>query len=715
MLKSLTLKNFKRHADLTVQFTEGLNLITGPNFSGKSTILQGILYALGGPSAVPGGAAIVTRRGHSGTEVTLAFQANDSDYTVVRKAKSATLIRDGKEIAKSSSAVTAHLAELLGMNTKRFSQLRYGEQKKTESLLTIGAAELHAVIQELAQAEVINTVIDRCSKASTLAKGGLEAIPDTDLLALESGVSELTTELNTEYTRLNEELAKVEQLSAKARQTKVDYQQAQALEGMREKLRKEYGELLLAIERERITLAQAEAECSRLNGMSEAYNMVTDKLARKQTELENLRAEVTRAESLQRSILLLTGRIDDTLKLGQKQELELADLGEVITTAGHEHILEVSKDELAETSREHARLESALASGVCPACNRPYEENPGWRDEITTQKIAAYELLGQQTVEVKALEAELKGIIDSNARITQLEYELETTQKTVLHQRADLDRMREAEELLGDGVSEADLAILKQEVYQLTGDMQRAHEAAVQLSQAEGNKQLALGRIEQYTERWDEIGQVPPPEDLGDHIALMQTTETEARTALDAYNQKLQGYTSRTGVLQGLTTQLERARNDHHKRKELSARLHGCQSLAKYLRENRDRYLGKVWAGITNYAGEFASSCTGGAVESVARTDKGEFSYSEKGEEFPVAAASGLQRSVMGLGIQIAMSQMMPSPLSSLLLDEPSADADEERSLAMSSLLAATHDQIIMVSHRQLDGAVASNTIEMEA
>ena len=235
----------------------------------------------------------------------------------------------------------------------------------------------------------------------------------------------------------------------------------------------------------------------------------------------------------------------------------------------------------------------------------------------------------QQTVEVKALEAELKGIIDSNARITQLEYELETTQKTVLHQRADLDRMREAEELLGDGVSEADLAILKQEVYQLTGDMQRAHEAAVQLSQAEGNKQLALGRIEQYTERWDEIGQVPPPEDLGDHIALMQTTETEARTALDAYNQKLQGYTSRTGVLQGLTTQLERARNDHHKRKELSARLHGCQSLAKYLRENRDRYLGKVWAGITNYAGEFASSCTGGAVESVARTDKGEFSYSE--------------------------------------------------------------------------------------
>ena len=80
-----------------------------------------------------------------------------------------------------------------------------------------------------------------------------------------------------------------------------------------------------------------------------------------------------------------------------------------------------------------------------------------------------------------------------------------------------------------------------------------------------------------------------------------------------------------------------------------------------------------------------------------------------------MAAASGLQRSVMGLGIQIAMSQMMPSPLSSLLLDEPSADADEERSLAMSSLLAATHDQIIMVSHRQLDGAVASNTIEMEA
>jgi ATPase subunit of ABC transporter with duplicated ATPase domains len=56
---------------------------------------------------------------------------------------------------------------------------------------------------------------------------------------------------------------------------------------------------------------------------------------------------------------------------------------------------------------------------------------------------------------------------------------------------------------------------------------------------------------------------------------------------------------------------------------------------------------------------------------------------------------------------------MLPSPLSSLLLDEPTADLDPERSLAMASLLSAESGQVLMVSHRSFDSAVAAEVFDM--
>ena len=54
MLISLTLHNFKKHEYLSVDFTGGTNGVYGHNYRGKTTILNGILFALGGTSHVPG-------------------------------------------------------------------------------------------------------------------------------------------------------------------------------------------------------------------------------------------------------------------------------------------------------------------------------------------------------------------------------------------------------------------------------------------------------------------------------------------------------------------------------------------------------------------------------------------------------------------------------------------------------------------------------------
>ena len=43
-LKSLTLKNFRVFSDIDITFKNGINIISGPNGHGKTSILESIYY-----------------------------------------------------------------------------------------------------------------------------------------------------------------------------------------------------------------------------------------------------------------------------------------------------------------------------------------------------------------------------------------------------------------------------------------------------------------------------------------------------------------------------------------------------------------------------------------------------------------------------------------------------------------------------------------------
>ena len=46
ILKKLILKNFKSHKNTIINFKKGITIIVGENGAGKSSILEGITYAL---------------------------------------------------------------------------------------------------------------------------------------------------------------------------------------------------------------------------------------------------------------------------------------------------------------------------------------------------------------------------------------------------------------------------------------------------------------------------------------------------------------------------------------------------------------------------------------------------------------------------------------------------------------------------------------------
>lgn len=54
MLVSVELKNFRQHKNLTVKFTNGLQLLRGANEAGKSSVIEAVLYALYGTKSLRG-------------------------------------------------------------------------------------------------------------------------------------------------------------------------------------------------------------------------------------------------------------------------------------------------------------------------------------------------------------------------------------------------------------------------------------------------------------------------------------------------------------------------------------------------------------------------------------------------------------------------------------------------------------------------------------
>lgn len=169
-LKSLHLINFLSHVDTMIDFSEntGLTLIEGVNSlgqyssngAGKSTILEGIIYALTGDT-LRGVSVndVINRNYKKNTRVTLIFSQDNDIYEVTRYRKdevygdSLKIIKNDKDISKRVTKETQKsLDDILGISYKilvstmllgeglssRFTQLSDPEKKSLiESTLNL--------------------------------------------------------------------------------------------------------------------------------------------------------------------------------------------------------------------------------------------------------------------------------------------------------------------------------------------------------------------------------------------------------------------------------------------------------------------------------------------------------------------------------------------------------------------------------------------------
>jgi DNA repair protein SbcC/Rad50 len=294
-LVSLQAQNFKKlKIGKPLPLSEGIILITGLNESGKSTILDAVLYALFGrvirPSKMPSNEDIISY-GNGEAQVRLEFDIGENRYRVVREVHKtrpnrATLVEvrpngTTKTLASSVKDVTAEIERLLGGITyDEIVASSVVAQKDLERLIKQRLDDRRKVINVFLNLESFNKVQDQLDTE----RNGIEGTSRTPgHLTVERERLETLNEQLNEYKDTSVQL---DNLNVKIEKLKRDQQHQEKQFVDTDNLYKtlnEYGE--------------AVKQRDSLQREIEDKSLLTNNLQQQLASVDTQRTELTRAEA----------------------------------------------------------------------------------------------------------------------------------------------------------------------------------------------------------------------------------------------------------------------------------------------------------------------------------------------------------------------------------------------------------------------------------
>ena len=395
----LTLSAFGPYAgECTVDFTRfgggGLFLITGDTGAGKTTLFDGITYALYGEASgeIRGGDGLRSDFASPETEtfVTLEFEHRGKRYTVTRRpeytrpkrrgegstrqpASAELWLPDGSTVSRLME-VTARITEILRLNYKQFKQLCMLAQGEFRRLLLAGSDERTEILRRLFDTGLYRMVQQELADAARAASEHREALR----LRAAEACRRVIPEDKTDFLPAGEEaLGRLpETAEALEEQNERDGQRLQELTARGQEADRRREQAAVDLEGARVR----EEKKRRLEQVGEELRL----LAQREPELREQARRLERAEK------------------ASQLEAELALLGQ------------------ARTQEEAVRREASQLEESLPALRRSEEE-------AARRERAAREEGGQRET-LRSRRAELEALLPRYERREQLEHRRQEAQ-----------------------------------------------------------------------------------------------------------------------------------------------------------------------------------------------------------------------------------------------------------------------------------------------
>lgn len=703
ILSSVELTNFKKHKALTVHLTEGLNTITGPNYSGKSTIQQAILYALFGTAAVPGKGGDIHTKGTNGkSSVTLKFSLLGNNYTVERSGSNATLSMENTVLSRSASAVNLAITELMGLTKDQFLKTRVSKQGDAHALLSTRTQELKKLVETLSGCEVVDKLSKKATAELKTSNDHIEILLSTvdtsvDVPELVELVKDLTEEEIT-YLKTKNKYEQEKQATHTALRN-IDSNLAK-VRGAHQS----YCDLLAERAHAQVTVTQAAQEFTAAEDNDDLLS------TKEMTEVEErLACEIVQQKKYQAQVSEFESSTATVHKLEKDLKSEQGKLSN--TTAGEDYSSKISDMEsiLGEATSEEVGLKikvralnGLIEGGVCESCKRPLGDlSEEELDAHTSEYQAEKELLLKKSESIRDLKIKLTGlkevqkshlkavekITECTNKIAWLSTDLETANKAVPH---------------FDAAEVFDASIIDKCRSKLSN-----HKVAFKLHTEAIRR---MDRANKSLAKLDELGDEPDLQGVEGQRAVADRLHTTAMNSLLTLMDEASGVVS---DLIEAKTKLDKYKRIYEKVSLLRSSSSGYKAIAKVIKDNRASMMEGIWAGLLEETSDFVSSCTQNDVSAVQTDDDFNLTYTEGDYEHPIEAASGAQKSLIGLGIRLAIANMLPSSVSFILTDEVTADMTEGISAVSMAVMRTASTQTLSISHRVQDITASDNVISL--
>lgn len=411
-LLSLRLNNFRQHVETRIQFDSGITGIIGPNGSGKTTILEGVAFALYSVGRTTRDQMVSQHPvGRGQIRVELEFELGRHIYRIVRGRTSAELYLDGDPIpiADSSSAVTERLQRIMGMSKDEFFKTYFTGQKELAAMAAMASPDRARFLSKVLGYEKLRSAQDlvsaRKGQLNAQISGLREAMTDPAIVEravadARARVAEATTAAQSAEHRHSIIQTTLSMIQPKWVRAQHDREKAQALLSDIHANEREEVSLKRNLERvagELATMADSKAELAQLHKTVEPLADLREEIAildelyreegRRKTLVENegvLREEIDKLTARHTTIEKAPAQEEEvTLEL-EKKRAELEEAQGTLEAKRTEWVrdrqdaetkLSDLRRQWAEVKDQRERVISLGEDGACPTCSRALGES----------------------------------------------------------------------------------------------------------------------------------------------------------------------------------------------------------------------------------------------------------------------------------------------------------------------------------------------------
>ena len=691
MLCELKLTNFKRHRDVELAFTEGLNIIRASNEFGKSTLFHAIGYAFWGARALPESLEETVTWGEpaSSLKVRLKFTFDNTEYVIVRSKSGAELV-GGNAVASGQAEVTAFVERLFGASRDVGAMTLISHQGALQQGLEGSAISL---IEKLSNMGLIDDLV---TKIAAVHPTGNTRISDARIAEL--------SQIEMPVANFAETDAAVALASRALGAADLELSNAAQASRLREEP---------AIQANALIRRQAARDAA-----TEVLQARQEFLQRKLGAGEPSEPTFTNSiEELESAALAQAGQFRVRFAWDRWQQLPEAvshypgGVGAFTEKAAQlRTAIKESNSELARFNTEMAVAKALeIQQDMCGLCGKDLKDVP--------EVVAANQKTSERLSELRELEAVTRASLEQ--------------QRTEMSELTAMDKLNSARLLVARSIEEfvkVDVSVIPNGVhwigeaptepdntdYKAALAQQRAASQAYELARASwANAQKELKEVVQTlwlraAESEDVEEAASALEKYRDAKQLLQSCEVLQRKASESLTQATHAKELAERSFQREVQLYETLKAEQASLQQTVSKTLFYNRLIKRLREARPVVARELWSIVLSGVSQIFSHIRGEPSTVTRSNDK--FLIDGK----PASVFSGSTKDSLGLATRIMLQKTFLGGIDFLLLDEPAAALDSVRESDMlSAVTRAEFKQVLLVTHSDLADAYAANLISL--